>query len=172
MNAAPTLPANAPPALVAHAQAGRHVAIGADRVFVRGMGLSAKPRDGDYRWSSMAGWTGNVIDGLGLDRVHLVVHDLTWRRGTSYKRKYPRRASTTSLGWRARRIATHAGPATEASPAPHRSIWHPISITWSGGSRNPMVGLMALRDRNPKIPSLNGPMRPLRVARNVSRPTK
>ncbi len=138
MNAAPPLPARAPAALVAHAQAGRHVQIGADRVFVRdqgqgepvvlmhgiptssylyrkmipliaaeglraiafdflGMGLTAKPRDGDYRWSSMARWTGEVLDGLGLGRVHLVVHDLSGRLGLAWAIAHPERIASLTI---------------------------------------------------------------------------
>lgn len=41
-----------------------------------GLGLADRPRGFDYSWSGMAAWSGEAIDALGLDRVHLVVHDI------------------------------------------------------------------------------------------------
>ena len=41
-----------------------------------GLGLADRPADFDYSWSGLARWTGDAIDALGLDRVHLVVHDI------------------------------------------------------------------------------------------------
>jgi pimeloyl-ACP methyl ester carboxylesterase len=41
-----------------------------------GLGLAERPADFDYSWSGLAGWTGAAIDALGLERCHLVVHDI------------------------------------------------------------------------------------------------
>jgi haloalkane dehalogenase len=41
-----------------------------------GLGLAEKPEDFDYSWSSLGYWTGEAIDALGLDRCHLVLHDI------------------------------------------------------------------------------------------------
>ncbi|HEX6228374.1 MAG TPA: alpha/beta fold hydrolase [Solirubrobacterales bacterium] len=41
-----------------------------------GLGLAARPEHFDYRWSGLAAWTGAAIDELGMDRCHLVVHDI------------------------------------------------------------------------------------------------
>jgi haloalkane dehalogenase len=41
-----------------------------------GLGLSDRPAPFDYSWSGLARWTGEAIDALELDRVHLVVHDI------------------------------------------------------------------------------------------------
>ena len=41
-----------------------------------GLGLAERPEQFDYSWSGLATWTGEAIDALGLDRVHLVVHDI------------------------------------------------------------------------------------------------
>lgn len=41
-----------------------------------GLGLADRPAPFDYSWSSLSAWTGDAIDALGLDRVHLVVHDI------------------------------------------------------------------------------------------------
>jgi haloalkane dehalogenase len=41
-----------------------------------GLGLADRPEDFDYSWSGLAAWTGEAIDALGLDHIHLVVHDI------------------------------------------------------------------------------------------------
>ncbi len=41
-----------------------------------GLGFSERPVDFDYSWSGLGSWVRMAIDDLGLDRYHLVVHDL------------------------------------------------------------------------------------------------
>jgi haloalkane dehalogenase len=41
-----------------------------------GMGLAEKPAEFDYSWSGLGRWTGDAIDALGIDRCHLVLHDI------------------------------------------------------------------------------------------------
>jgi haloalkane dehalogenase len=41
-----------------------------------GLGLAAKPPGFDYSWSGLGRWTGEAIDALGVDRCHLVLHDI------------------------------------------------------------------------------------------------
>jgi haloalkane dehalogenase len=41
-----------------------------------GLGLAEKPAGFDYSWSGLGRWTGEAIDALGLDRCHLVLHDI------------------------------------------------------------------------------------------------
>jgi haloalkane dehalogenase len=41
-----------------------------------GLGLAEKPENFDYSWSGLGRWTGEAIDALGLDRCHLVLHDI------------------------------------------------------------------------------------------------
>jgi haloalkane dehalogenase len=41
-----------------------------------GLGLAAKPAEFDYSWSGLGRWTGAAIDSLGLERSHLVLHDI------------------------------------------------------------------------------------------------
>ena len=41
-----------------------------------GLGLADRPRDFDYTWTGLARWFGAALDALGLERVHLVVHDV------------------------------------------------------------------------------------------------
>jgi pimeloyl-ACP methyl ester carboxylesterase len=41
-----------------------------------GMGLAERPTAFDYSWSGLGRWTGQAIDALGIDRCHLVLHDI------------------------------------------------------------------------------------------------
>lgn len=41
-----------------------------------GLGLAERPEEFDYSWSGLARWTGAAIDALGIERCHLVVHDI------------------------------------------------------------------------------------------------
>jgi haloalkane dehalogenase len=41
-----------------------------------GLGLADRPENFDYSWSGLSRWLGDAVDALGLDRVHLVVHDI------------------------------------------------------------------------------------------------
>jgi haloalkane dehalogenase len=41
-----------------------------------GLGLADKPEGFDYSWSGLGRWTGEAVDGLGIERCHLVLHDI------------------------------------------------------------------------------------------------
>ncbi len=41
-----------------------------------GLGLADRPAGFDYSWSGHSRWSGAAIDALGIDRCHLVVHDI------------------------------------------------------------------------------------------------
>ena len=41
-----------------------------------GLGLAEKRLDLDYTWSGLGRWTGAAIDALGIERCHLVIHDI------------------------------------------------------------------------------------------------
>jgi haloalkane dehalogenase len=41
-----------------------------------GLGLADRPADFDYTWTGLGRFAGDAVDALGLDRFHLVVHDI------------------------------------------------------------------------------------------------
>ena len=41
-----------------------------------GLGLAEKRADFDYTWTGLGGWTGAAVDALGIERCHLVLHDI------------------------------------------------------------------------------------------------
>ena len=63
-----------------------------------GLGLAERPDDFDYSWSGLSAWTSRALDALGLDRVHLVVHDIGGPIGFDVVARAPERiASLTAL---------------------------------------------------------------------------
>jgi pimeloyl-ACP methyl ester carboxylesterase len=63
-----------------------------------GLGLAERPRDFDYTWSGLAQWTTAAIDPLGIDRCHLVVHDIGGPIGLEWAIGHPDRVlSVTAL---------------------------------------------------------------------------
>lgn len=63
-----------------------------------GLGLAARPDDFDYTWSGLANWTGAAIDALGIERCHLVVHDIGGPIGFEWAIRNPERLiSLTAL---------------------------------------------------------------------------
>jgi pimeloyl-ACP methyl ester carboxylesterase len=63
-----------------------------------GLGLADRPVDFDYSWSGLARWTREAIDALGIDRCHLVVHDIGGPIGFEWAVRNPERVlSLTAL---------------------------------------------------------------------------
>jgi len=63
-----------------------------------GLGLAERPEGFDYSWSGLARWTGEAIDALGIDRCHLVVHDIGGPIGFEWAIRNPDRVlSITAL---------------------------------------------------------------------------
>lgn len=63
-----------------------------------GLGLAQRPEAFDYRWTGLSGWTGAAIDALGIERCHLVVHDIGGPVGLEWAIRNPDRVlSLTAL---------------------------------------------------------------------------
>ena len=63
-----------------------------------GLGLAQKPEGFDYTWTGLGRWTGDAIDALGIDRCHLVLHDIGGPVGLEWAlRNQDRVASLTVL---------------------------------------------------------------------------
>ena len=63
-----------------------------------GLGLADRPAGFDYSWSGLAAWTGAAIDALGIERCHLVVHDIGGPVGFEWAIRNPERVlSLTAL---------------------------------------------------------------------------
>jgi haloalkane dehalogenase len=75
-----------------------------------GLGLADRPVDFEYSWSGLAGWMGEAIDALGLDRVHLVVHDIGGPIGCEWAVRNPDRVLSLTV------LNTLLDPATFRRP--------------------------------------------------------
>ncbi|HYY73405.1 MAG TPA: alpha/beta fold hydrolase [Solirubrobacterales bacterium] len=62
-----------------------------------GLGLAGRPGDFDYSWSGLARWTGEAIDALGIDRCHLVVHDIGGPIGFEWAVRTPERVLSLTV---------------------------------------------------------------------------
>jgi len=62
-----------------------------------GLGLAERPDEFDYSWSGLSAWTGAAIDALGLDRVHLVVHDIGGPIGFEWAIRNPDRVLSMTV---------------------------------------------------------------------------
>lgn len=63
-----------------------------------GLGLAEKPERFDYSWSGLAAWTGAAIEALGIERCHLVVHDIGGPIGFEWAIRSPKKVlSMTAL---------------------------------------------------------------------------
>jgi haloalkane dehalogenase len=62
-----------------------------------GLGLAERPAHADYSWTGLGQWLGSAIDALGLDRFHLVVHDIGGPIGLEVAAADPRRVRSLTL---------------------------------------------------------------------------
>ncbi len=63
-----------------------------------GLGLAERPREFDYSWSSLAEWSGAALEALGIERCHLLVHDIGGPVGFGWAIANPERVlSITAL---------------------------------------------------------------------------
>lgn len=56
-----------------------------------GLGLSDRPADFDYRWTGLGKWSSAATEALGLDKFHLIIHDLGGPVGLEMVAAHPER---------------------------------------------------------------------------------
>jgi haloalkane dehalogenase len=62
-----------------------------------GLGLADRPADADYSWTGLGRWLSAAVDALGLDRFHLVVHDIGGPIGFELANAEPDRVRSLTL---------------------------------------------------------------------------
>jgi haloalkane dehalogenase len=62
-----------------------------------GLGLAEKRLDFDYSWSGLGRWTGAAIDALGIERCHLVLHDIGGPIGLEWAVRNRERVQTLTV---------------------------------------------------------------------------
>ncbi len=98
-----------------------------------GLGLAERPVDFDYSWSGLARWTGAALDALGIERCHLVVHDIGGPIGFEWAIRNPERVLSLTV------LNTLVAVESFRRPWP----MHPFSIrgageAWLAGLRPPV----------------------------------
>ncbi|TIC80470.1 alpha/beta fold hydrolase [Nocardioides sp. GY 10113] len=62
-----------------------------------GLGLADRPADFDYSWSGLGRFAAAAVDALGLDRFHLVVHDIGGPVGFEVAAAMPERVASMTV---------------------------------------------------------------------------
>jgi haloalkane dehalogenase len=62
-----------------------------------GFGLAARPKDFDYSWTGLGRFAVSAVDQLGLERFHLVVHDIGGPVGFELASKLPERVASLTI---------------------------------------------------------------------------
>src|SRR5262245_20736374 len=62
-----------------------------------GPGLADRPDDFDYSWSGLGRWLGAAIDALGIERCHLVLHDVGGPVGMEWAARNRERVNTLTV---------------------------------------------------------------------------
>jgi pimeloyl-ACP methyl ester carboxylesterase len=116
-----------------------------------GMGLSDKPRGAPYDWHALAGWTEDIVDALGLEDVHLVVHDIAGPIGVEWTIDHPTRVQTLTI------TNTLLDVASFHRPFPMNTFVIPGLRHLSFLSQSVPLFLPLMRARGVKDPSGMGP---------------
>jgi pimeloyl-ACP methyl ester carboxylesterase len=90
-----------------------------------GFGQSTAPRNFDCSLPNLAGFVAGVLDGLGLERVHLVVHDVGGIYGLAFAAQHPERLRSLTI------FNTSFFPDFK---------WHTIGRLW----RTPVIGELVM----------------------------
>ncbi|MFK7923749.1 MAG: alpha/beta fold hydrolase [Bacteroidia bacterium] len=62
-----------------------------------GMGLADKPLEYDYSWTGLGKWTSKATEALGLDKFHLVIHDIGGPVGMELVAAHPERILSLTI---------------------------------------------------------------------------
>ncbi len=62
-----------------------------------GLGLSDRPDDFDYSWTGLGKWSVKATEALGLDKFHLVIHDVGGPVGLEMLAAYPERILSLTI---------------------------------------------------------------------------
>ena len=112
-----------------------------------GLGLADRPQDFDYSWSGLARFTGEALDALGVERCHLVVHDIGGPIGCEWAiRNHDRVLSLTALNtWL--NVATFRRPWTMA-PAAIRGLGNVYLASMTRFGMAELIYLQGIGDRS------------------------
>jgi pimeloyl-ACP methyl ester carboxylesterase len=96
-----------------------------------GLGFADRPREFDYSWSGLGAWSLDAVDALGLERFHLVVHDIGGPVGFDLARRVTDRVLSLTAMNTMVRVASFKRP-WFMEPYAHRVIG-PLNVSLSRG---------------------------------------
>ncbi len=105
-----------------------------------GLGLAQRPDDADYSWSGLGRWQLAAIDALGLDRFHLVVHDIGGPVGFEVAAAQPARVLSMTVLNTMVAVETFRRPWV-MQPFAHRALGE----AWLQSMRSPAVFVALMR---------------------------
>jgi pimeloyl-ACP methyl ester carboxylesterase len=98
-----------------------------------GFGLADRPRDFDYSWTGLGRFAAAAVDALGLERFHLLVHDIGGPVGFELAQLAPQRVRSLTILNTMIDVATFQPP---WSMRPFRYPW--LGELWQAGLRPAM----------------------------------
>ncbi|MFQ3217578.1 alpha/beta fold hydrolase [Paraperlucidibaca sp.] len=98
-----------------------------------GLGLADRPTNFDYSWSGLSAWYVKALDAAGIDRFHLVVHDIAGPIGFDLIRRLPERILSLTVLNTMVDVSTFHRPWTMEPFA-----WPVIGRLWLQSARTPL----------------------------------
>lgn len=114
-----------------------------------GLGFADRPREFDYSWSGLGAWSLDAVDALGLERFHLVVHDIGGPIGFDLARRVPDRVLSLTVLNTMVRVASFKRPWFMEPYA--RRVIGPINVALSRGPA--IVALMRWKGVSSPVPA-------------------
>ncbi len=97
-----------------------------------GLGFAARPKEFDYSWTGLGRFATAAVDSLGLQRFHLVVHDIGGPVGFELAAHMPERIQSLTV------LNTMVDVSTFKKPWSMRPFEHPtIGAAWLKGMTRP-----------------------------------
>ena len=102
-----------------------------------GLGFAARPKEFDYSWTGLGRFATAAVDSLGLQRFHLVVHDIGGPVGFELTAQIPERIESLTV------LNTMVDVSTFKKPWSMRPFEHPvIGPAWLKGMSRPAFRLL------------------------------
>jgi pimeloyl-ACP methyl ester carboxylesterase len=116
-----------------------------------GLGLAARPADFDYSWTGLGRFSVAAVDALGLDRFHLVVHDIGGPVGFELAAAMPERVRSLTVLNTLVEVDTFKRP-WSMEPFARRGIGEIYLRTLSKPAFRVLMGMQGIGDRS-KVPN-------------------
>ena len=116
-----------------------------------GLGLAARPADFDYSWTGLGRFSVAAVDALGLDRFHLVVHDIGGPVGFELAAAIPERVRSLTVLNTLVEVDTFKRP-WSMEPFARRGIGEVYLRTLSKPAFRVLMGMQGVGDRS-KVPN-------------------